>query len=131
MLTEDKAKAIAARLACIISYDQLAQADLAIEAVFEDMRIKKGILSKLEAVLPETCILATNTSYLDVNEMATGLRHPGRFLGLHFFSPAHIMKLLEVIRADATSEATLGAAFRVAKAIHKIPALSGVCVRDS
>lgn len=127
VLTEDKARAISARLSCITSYDQLDQVDLAIEAVFENMRIKKDILSKLEAALPETCILATNTSYLDVNEMAAGLHCPDRFLGLHFFSPAHIMKLLEVIRADTTSEATLAAAFRLAKALRKIPVLSGVC----
>lgn len=127
LITPETAKTIGARIAYVTGYDQLAPADLAIEAAFENMDVKKDILSKLEAVLPKTSILATNTSYLDVNEMAAELTHPERFLGLHFFSPAHIMKLLEVIRGDNTSQDTLGAAFRLAKTLRKIPVLSGVC----
>ena len=127
LITSNTASTITARMAYIANYDQLARVDLAIEAVFEDMNVKKDILTKLEAVLPKNSILATNTSYLDVNKMAAVLRHPERFLGLHFFNPAHIMKLLEVIRTDTTSEATLGAAFRLTKKLRKIPVLSGVC----
>ncbi|MAN58863.1 MAG: enoyl-CoA hydratase [Flavobacteriaceae bacterium] len=127
LLTEGHANAISARMRPVASYDDLGQTDLAIEAVFENMQVKQEILTKLEAAVPETCVLATNTSYLDANEMAARLHHPERFLGLHFFSPAHIMKLLEVIRTDSTSQATLGAAFRLARKLGKIPVLSGVC----
>ncbi|MGX0978466.1 3-hydroxyacyl-CoA dehydrogenase [Roseovarius sp. MBR-51] len=127
LITPENAATIGARMAYVTGYDQLSPANLAIEAAYEDMEVKKDILSRLEAVLPETCILATNTSYLNVNEMGAELSHPDRFLGLHFFSPAHIMKLLEVIRADKTSEDTLGAAFRLARTLRKIPVLSGVC----
>jgi 3-hydroxyacyl-CoA dehydrogenase len=86
-----------------IGYANLPPADLAIEAAFEDMAVKRTIFAALEAALPATAILATNTSYLDVNQLAAGLADPGRALGLHFFSPAHIMKLLEIVRAVQTS----------------------------
>ncbi len=118
---------IAASLRYAIGYANLPPADLAIEAAFEDMAVKRTIFSALEAVLPATSILATNTSYLDVNQLAAGLADPGRAVGLHFFSPAHIMKLLEIVRADQTSAQTLGAAYMLAKQLKKIPVVSGVC----
>jgi 3-hydroxyacyl-CoA dehydrogenase len=85
------------------------------------------IFAALEAALPATTILATNTSYLDVNALAADLRHPGRFLGLHFFAPAHVMKLLEIVRGAQTSDAALGLAFAMTKILGKIPVVSGVC----
>ena len=108
-------------------YDDLPPADIAIEAVFEDIEIKRKVFAALDAALPETTILATNTSYLDVNLIAEGLRNPSRFLGLHFFSPAHLMKLVEVVRADATSAETLATVLRLAARLKKIPVLAGVC----
>ena len=127
LLSQDDAAGLGARLTLATNYDRLAPADMAIEAAYEDIEVKHDILARLEAALPETTILATNTSYLDLDAIAARLSHPQRFLGLHFFSPAHIMKLLEVVRAETTSEACLGAAFRLADRLGKIPVLSGVC----
>ncbi|MBT0779298.1 MULTISPECIES: 3-hydroxyacyl-CoA dehydrogenase NAD-binding domain-containing protein [Paracoccus] len=108
-------------------YDGLPQVDIAIEAVFEDLEVKRQVFAALDAALPDTAILATNTSYLDPDRIAEGLRNPGRFLGLHFFSPAHVMKLVEVIRAGKTSPQTLATALRLAARLKKIPVLAGVC----
>lgn len=126
-LTEAAAKDLRGRLSLVAGYEALPPADLAIEAAFEDMEIKRGIFAALQDALPETAILATNTSYLDVNELARGIRNPGRFLGLHFFAPAHVMKLLEIVRGDLTSDETLGAAFGLARQLKKMPVLAGVC----
>ena len=115
------------RMAAVAGYGSLPPAGLAIEAAFEDFAVKRAIFAELEAALPPETILATNTSYLDVNRLADSLTDPSRFLGLHFFSPAHIMKLLEIVKADRTSAATLGAAFALARRLGKIPVLSGVC----
>ncbi|MFG1189738.1 3-hydroxyacyl-CoA dehydrogenase NAD-binding domain-containing protein [Xanthobacter flavus] len=117
----------ATRLSFHEGYGTLPPADFAIEAVFEDMEVKRQVFSALDRALPKTTILATNTSYLDVNRIAEGLRHPKRFLGLHFFSPAHVMKLLEVIQARTTSAKTLATALRLATRLKKIPVLAGVC----
>lgn len=119
--------AFRARLSFGAGYDGLPQADLAIEAAFESLEVKRVIFAALQAALPSTTILATNTSYLDVNQLAEGIADPGRFLGLHFFAPAHVMKLLEIVRGDKTSDATLGQAFALAKRLGKMPVVSGVC----
>lgn len=111
----------------VTGYDALPAADIAIEAAFEDLAVKKAIFAALDAGLPETTILATNTSYLDVNAIFDATHNPTRCLGLHFFSPAHVMKLLEVIRAKTTSEATLASAFALADQLRKIPVEAGVC----
>jgi 3-hydroxyacyl-CoA dehydrogenase len=121
------ADAFRARLSFGAGYDGLQQADLAIEAAFESLEVKRVIFAALQAALPATTILATNTSYLDVNQLADGIADPGRFLGLHFFAPAHVMKLLEIVRGDKTSDATLGQAFALAKRLGKMPVVSGVC----
>jgi 3-hydroxyacyl-CoA dehydrogenase len=110
-----------------VGYDDLPRAELAIEAAFEDMAVKKDIFAKLSAGLPETAILASNTSYLDVNEIAAAVPAPERVLGLHFFSPAHIMKLLEVVRADRTGPVALATGFELARRLRKVPVLAGVC----
>ena len=117
----------AARFRFHIGYDDLPAADLAIEAVFEDLAVKRAVFAALDAALPKTAILATNTSYLDVNAIAEGIANPSRFLGLHFFSPAHVMKLLEVVRGRQTTPATLATALRLAARLKKIPVLAGVC----
>ena len=101
-------------------YSALTDADLVIEAVFEDMQVKIDVLTALEAeVRPET-ILATNTSYLDINVMAAALTRPSRVIGLHFFSPAHIMKLLEIVVTDCVDDQTTATAFAFAKRLKKI-----------
>lgn len=119
--------AFRSRLTLGAGYDDLPPADLAIEAAFESLQVKQKIFSALQSALPPTTILATNTSYLDVNLLAQGIADPGRFLGLHFFAPAHVMKLLEIVRGDQTSDRALGLAFALAKALRKIPVVAGVC----
>ena len=121
------AAAFRARISCGAGYDNLPPVDLAIEAAFESMEVKRAIFASLEAALPENTALATNTSYLDVNALAADLRHPQRFLGMHYFAPAHVMKLLEIVRGAQTSDEALGQAFALAKLLRKIPVVSGVC----
>ncbi|MCP4494585.1 MAG: 3-hydroxyacyl-CoA dehydrogenase [Gammaproteobacteria bacterium] len=110
-----------------IRYDALADADLVIEAVFEDMDIKLDVFSKLDAVTKPGAILATNTSYLDVNHIAASIKNPARLVGLHFFSPAHIMKLLEIIRSNNATDAILSSCFQLAKTLGKVGVVAGVC----
>ena len=121
------AAAFRARLTFGAGFDKLPPVDLAIEAAFESLEVKRVIFAALEAALPQSTILATNTSYLDVNQLAENITAPGRFLGLHFFAPAHVMKLLEIVRGTNTSDATLGQAFALAKQLGKMPVVSGVC----
>ncbi len=102
-------------------------ADLAIEAVFEDVAVKNAAFASLAAVMAEDAILATNTSYLDPRDIFAGIANPSRCVGLHFFSPAHIMKLLEVVKLPATSTDTLATAFSLAKRLRKVGVLSGIC----
>ena len=115
------------RLEIAPNWSAFADADLIIEAVFEDMDVKTAVFAELAAVARPDCILASNTSYLDINALADGVSHPERVLGLHFFSPAHIMKLLEIVRADRTSDAVLATALALAKRTRKIGVVSGVC----
>tara|TARA_R110002110_G_scaffold211304_1_gene424016 strand:- start:36744 stop:38780 length:2037 start_codon:yes stop_codon:yes gene_type:complete len=108
-------------------YNDAATATLAIEAAFESMEVKKAVFEKLISVLSDDAILATNTSYLDVNDIAATVSDPSRVVGLHFFAPAHIMKLLEIVRGDRTSDEALAVGFALAKMLRKIPVLAGVC----
>ena len=101
--------------------------DLIIEAVFEDMAIKKGVLASLDKICGPETILATNTSYLDVNEIAAATTRPGDVIGLHFFSPAHIMRLLELVVADQSKPEVVATGIALAKRMAKIPVRSGVC----
>jgi 3-hydroxyacyl-CoA dehydrogenase len=110
-----------------LDIDALGDADLVIEAVFENMDIKKDIFRKLDGIAKPGAILASNTSYLDVNEIALATTRPDHVLGLHFFSPANVMRLLEVVRGDKTSKPVIATAMNVAKKIGKIAALVGVC----
>ena len=111
----------------VTSYDELKTADIVIEAVFEDMAVKKQVFEKLDKAAKPGAILATNTSTLDVNEIAAVTSRPDKVLGLHFFSPANVMKLLEVVRAAKTSKETLASAMKLARTIKKVGVVAGVC----
>ena len=104
-----------------------AACDLIIEAVFERMDIKKAVFAELDRVARPEAILATNTSYLDINEIAASTKDPSRILGLHFFSPANVMRLLEIVRGEKTSDMALATALDAARNIQKVPVVSGVC----
>jgi 3-hydroxyacyl-CoA dehydrogenase len=108
-------------------YGDLAQADLVIEAVFEDMGVKREVFAKLDAATRPEAVLASNTSYLDLNALAAATRDPGRVIGLHFFSPAHIMKLLEVVTPEPVGDQALATGIALARRLGKIPVLAGVC----
>ena len=109
------------------SIESLNSQDLIIEAVFENMDLKKDIFKQLDSICKEGAILASNTSALDVNEIADVTSRPEDVIGLHFFSPANIMKLLEIVRGDKTSKSVVASSLAVAKRIQKIAAVVGVC----
>ena len=110
-----------------IEIADLADVDLVVEAVFENMDLKKQIFSKLDDICQPQAILATNTSYLDVNEIAARTRRPESVLGLHFFSPANVMRLLEIVRGGKTSIQVLATCVNLAKKLDKIAVVVGVC----
>ena len=119
-----------ARLALLtptLSYEALREADLIIEAVFEEMGVKEAVFTKLDAVAKPGAILASNTSTLDINHIASITKRPSDVLGLHFFSPANVMKLLEVVRGAATGKDVLATVMGVAKSIKKTAVVAGVC----
>jgi 3-hydroxyacyl-CoA dehydrogenase len=123
---DDKAK----RLALIrpsLDYDTLRDADLIIEAVFEDLDLKREIFRKLDAVARRGAILATNTSTLDIGEIAQATSRPADVIGMHFFSPANVMPLLEVVRTDRTSATAIKTVMELAKSLRKTPVLAKVC----
>ena len=110
-----------------LSLDDLADCDLIIEAVYENMDVKKDIFGKLDKIAKPGAILASNTSYLDVDEIATATSRPGDVLGMHFFSPANVMKLLEVVRGEKTAPDALATAMAIGKKIGKVAVVAGVC----
>jgi len=110
-----------------LNMEDLGEADLIIEAVFENMDVKKDIFTRLDVIAKPSAILATNTSTLDVNEIAGVTGRPEQVIGLHFFSPANVMKLLEIVRADKTSDSVLATCFAVARKIRKVGVVVGVC----
>ncbi len=114
-------------LTCAVGYDALSDVDLAIEAVFEDMGVKKSVFAELDRVMKPGAVMATNTSYLDINEIAASTSRPFDVIGLHFFSPAHIMKLLEIVVADQTAADVTATGFALAKLLRKTPVRAGVC----
>ena len=125
-IDENAANARRDQLTLTTDYQDLGGVDLAIEAVFEDGSVK-NVLRSLEALLRPDAVIATNTSYLDVNKLAGVLADPSRLIGLHFFAPAHIMKLLEIIKGEMTSSKSLAMGYAVAKRLGKIPVVAGVC----
>jgi 3-hydroxyacyl-CoA dehydrogenase len=110
-----------------LDYDDLAGADLIIEAVFEDLAVKKQVFERLDAVAKPAAILASNTSTLDLNRIAGFTARPQNVVGMHFFSPANVMKLLEVVRGARTADDVLVTAMNVAKRMRKTAVVSGVC----
>lgn len=114
-------------LSRVKDWDGFRDCDLVIEAVFEDLAVKQSVLASLDAAVRPDTLIASNTSYLDIDTLADGVSHPGRVLGLHFFSPAHIMKLLEIVRGRKTSDTALASALMLAKRARKVGVVSGVC----
>jgi 3-hydroxyacyl-CoA dehydrogenase len=121
------AQAAMARLTLSLTFDDLADCDLVIEAVYESMDVKKDVFGRLDAIVKPGAILASNTSYLDVNAIAAATKRPEAVLGMHFFSPANIMKLLEVVRGAKTGASQLATVMALAGTIRKVPVVSGVC----
>jgi len=109
------------------SYDALADADLIVEAVFEDMDVKTAVFAALDRVAKPGAVLASNTSYLDIDRIAAATRRPADVLGLHFFSPANIMKLLEVVVGGRSAPDTVATGFELARRLRKVPVRAGVC----
>ncbi|HEX4354260.1 MAG TPA: 3-hydroxyacyl-CoA dehydrogenase NAD-binding domain-containing protein [Polyangiales bacterium] len=110
-----------------LQIEQVADCDLVIEAVFESMEIKKEVFGKLDRIVKPGAILASNTSYLDVNDIAAMTKRPADVIGLHFFSPANVMKLLEIVRGKATAKDVIATSMGLGKSISKVPVLVGVC----
>ncbi len=126
-LTEAQADARLSGVTGTTDYAALADVDLVIEAVFEEIGVKKAVFAELVRVCRPDTVLATNTSYLDPRAIAEGLPNPGRFIGLHFFSPANVMKLLEIVPAPKTAPETRATGFALGRALGKIPVEAGIC----
>jgi len=126
-LTEDAAEARLAGVTGSTDYAALADTDLVIEAVFEELSVKRQVFARLGRVCRPDAVLATNTSYLDPRAIAEGLPSPSRFIGLHFFSPANVMKLLEIVPTPQTSDTTLATGFALARTLGKVPVRAGIC----
>lgn len=126
-MTADAKAAILARYTPSTSYDDIAQVDLVIEAVFEDLEVKKAVFRELDRVCKPGAVLATNTSYLDIEAIADATQRPQDVIGLHFFSPANIMKLLEIVVPSKVSPDVVATAFELAKKMKKVPVRAGVC----
>ncbi|OLD99163.1 MAG: 3-hydroxyacyl-CoA dehydrogenase [Candidatus Rokubacteria bacterium 13_1_20CM_4_68_9] len=108
-------------------FNALADADLVVEAVFEEMPIKKDVFARLDKVAKASAVLATNTSTLDVDEIAAATRRPESVVGMHFFSPANVMRLLEVVRGEKSAKPAIATAMAIGRRINKVPVLVGVC----
>jgi 3-hydroxyacyl-CoA dehydrogenase len=124
-LTQEEAWKRGQAIAFTDEFSSLADCDLVVEAVFENMAVKKDVFAKIDPIVKPGAILASNTSTLDIDEMAAVTKRPEQFLGLHFFAPANIMKLLEIVRGKATSPQTLATAFKLGKQLRKVAVLSG------
>ncbi|MDP1742486.1 3-hydroxyacyl-CoA dehydrogenase NAD-binding domain-containing protein [Polaromonas sp.] len=126
-LKQDKYEQRMSLLTTTLSYDDLKEADMVIEAVFEEMGVKEKVFKELDRVMKPGAILASNTSTLDVNQIAAFTKRPQDVVGMHFFSPANVMKLLEVIRGEKTAKDVLATVMAVSKKIRKTAVVSGVC----
>ena len=127
LLSPEARQSAEAALTVATHFAPLAECDLIIEAVFEDMDVKKAVFAELDAVTRPDAILASNTSYLDIDEIAAGTTDPSRVIGLHFFSPAHVMKLLELIVTREAAPDVLATGLALGKRLRKITVPAGVC----
>jgi 3-hydroxyacyl-CoA dehydrogenase len=125
--TQERVEQMMGLLTPSLSLDDLAQCDLVIEAVYENMDVKKDVFGKLDKIVKQGAILASNTSYLNVDEIAAATARPQDVLGMHFFSPANVMKLLEVVRGEKTAPDVLATAMAIGKKIGKVAVVAGVC----
>ena len=126
-LTTDQVEKAMGLLKPTLDFNALADCDLIIEAVYEDMEVKKEVFGRLDKIAKRGAILASNTSYLDINEIAASISRPADVVGTHFFSPANVMKLLEVVRGDKTAPDVLLTVMQLGKKIKKVPVVAGVC----
>ena len=126
-ITQEKMDAAVGLISGTLEYTDIKDADIVIEAVFENMDIKKEVFAKLDATCKAETILATNTSTLDVNEIAAATGRPDKVIGTHFFSPANVMRLLENVRGGASSDETIQTVMQLSKRINKVGVLVGVC----
>lgn len=126
-LSEDQVKQCMSLLNGTTRYEDLNGVDLVIEAVFENIDIKKEVFAKLDEVCKPGCILASNTSYQNIDEIATATKRPEDVVGMHFFSPANVMKLLENVRGEKTADDVVATVMKLAKRINKVPVLARVC----
>jgi 3-hydroxyacyl-CoA dehydrogenase len=126
-LTQEKLEARMALIQPTLDYADIADADIVIEAVFEDMDVKKTVFETLDATMKPGAILASNTSTLDLNVIASFTKRPQDVVGTHFFSPANVMRLLEVVRGEKTAKDVLATVMKLAKTIRKLPVVAGVC----
>jgi len=126
-LAQDEMDRRLARISTTLAYEDIGDADIAVEAAFEDMQVKKEVFARLDRVMKRGAILATNTSTLDVNQIAASTSRPEAVIGTHFFSPANVMRLLEVVRGAKTSKEALATAMKLGKTLGKTAVVSGVC----
>jgi 3-hydroxyacyl-CoA dehydrogenase len=126
-LTTEQVEKAMGLLSPTLDFQALADCDLIIEAVYENMDVKKEVFGRLDKIAKPGAILASNTSYLNLNEIAASISRPADVVGMHFFSPANVMKLLEVVRGDKTAPDVLLTAMTVGKKIRKVPVVAGVC----
>jgi len=126
-MTADQVEKAMGLLSPTLDFSALADCDLIIEAVYENMDVKKEVFGRLDKIAKPGAILASNTSYLNINEIAASISRPGDVVGMHFFSPANVMKLLEVVRGDKTAPDVLLTAMGLAKKIRKVAVVAGVC----
>ncbi|SJZ92337.1 3-hydroxyacyl-CoA dehydrogenase NAD-binding domain-containing protein [Consotaella salsifontis] len=127
LVSEPEADELLAGLSVTTEIRALGDADLVIEAVFEEIGVKRDVFARLDGVCRPDAILATNTSYLDPRRIVAGLGDPERYVGLHFFSPAHVMKLLEIVPLPETAPEVLATAFALAARLGKVPVKAGIC----
>ncbi|WP_258096224.1 3-hydroxyacyl-CoA dehydrogenase family protein, partial [Klebsiella pneumoniae] len=126
-LSQEVAEKRMALLQPVVGLNDIGDTDLVVEAVFEDMELKKTVFRELDAVMKKGAILASNTSTLDLDAIADVVSRPADVVGLHFFSPANVMRLLEVVRGAKTAPEVLATSMQIAKRIGKIAVVSGVC----
>ncbi|MFS0754202.1 3-hydroxyacyl-CoA dehydrogenase NAD-binding domain-containing protein [Noviherbaspirillum sp. 1P10PC] len=126
-LTQEKFDQRVGLITGTLSYEEIGQCDIVVEAVFEDMGVKETVFKKLDEVMKQGAILASNTSTLDVDKIASFTKRPQDVIGLHFFSPANVMKLLEIVRGEKTGKDVLATSMALSKKIKKIGVVSGVC----